>query len=62
VQYALSNPDIHTTLVGTASPDNLKKNVAWIEQPIDQELLAEVLKILKPIHNQTWPSGRPENN
>jgi L-galactose dehydrogenase len=62
MQFALSNPDVQTTLSGTANPDNLKKNVAWIEQPIDQELLSEVLEILKPIHNQTWPSGRPENN
>jgi L-galactose dehydrogenase len=62
MQYALSNPDVHTTLSGTANPDNLKKNVAWIEQPIDTQLLSEVLDILKPVHNQTWPSGRPENN
>ena len=62
MQFALANPDLHTTLSGTANPDNLKKNVMWIEQPVDQQLLSEVLEILKPIHNQTWPSGRPENN
>jgi aryl-alcohol dehydrogenase-like predicted oxidoreductase len=62
LQYALANPDVHTTLSGTASPENLKKNVTWLEQPIDQQLLAEVLEILRPIHNVTWPSGRAENN
>jgi aryl-alcohol dehydrogenase-like predicted oxidoreductase len=62
VQFALANPDIHTTLTGTANAENLKKNVAWIEQPLDTQLLNEVLEILKPIHNRTWPSGRPENN
>lgn len=62
MQFALANPDIHTTLVGTANPDNIRKNVEWITEPLDEALLGEVLEILKPIHNKTWPSGRPENN
>ena len=62
LQFALANEDIHTTLVGTANPDNLEKNVAWIEQPIDQDLLHHVQALLKPIRNETWLSGRPENN
>ena len=62
IQFSLANPDIATTLVGTASPDNIRKNVAWLEEPLDKELLDEVLAILAPIHNQTWAVGRPENN
>jgi aryl-alcohol dehydrogenase-like predicted oxidoreductase len=62
LQFALANEEIQSTLVGTASPENLKRNVAWIEEPIDQELLSEVEEILRPIKNATWPSGRPENN
>lgn len=62
MQFALANSRIHTTLVGTANPENLKKNVKWMETPIDQQLQAEVLEILKPIHNKTWIEGRPENN
>jgi L-galactose dehydrogenase len=61
LQFALANPDIHTTLVGTANPNNIRKNVAWLEAPLDQDLLAEVQSILKPVMNKTWPSGRPEN-
>jgi hypothetical protein len=38
------------------------RNVEWIDEPLNQELLAQVCEILKPIHNQTWPSGRRENN
>ena len=59
IQYSVANPAIATTLVGTASPDNLAKNVRWIQEPIDQELLGKVMNLLKPIHNQTWPSGKP---
>jgi aryl-alcohol dehydrogenase-like predicted oxidoreductase len=29
VQFSLSNPDIHTTLVGTAVPAELHKNFKW---------------------------------
>ena len=28
----------------------------------EKKVLDEVLKILAPVHNTTWPSGRPENN
>ena len=62
MQFALANPRIHSTLMGTANPENLKKNVKWMETPVDQQLLAEVLEILKPIHNRIWIEGRPENN
>lgn len=62
VQFSVQHPDIATTLVGTANPENIKKNIQWIEEPINTELLQEVLDILKPIHNKTWPIGRPENN
>jgi hypothetical protein len=29
---------------------------------MDQELYAQVCAILEPVRNQTWLSGRPENN
>jgi L-galactose dehydrogenase len=60
VQYAVLNERIPTTLVSTASTINIRKNIEWINEPIDEQLLAEVLEILKPIHNVTWVSGHPE--
>ncbi len=62
LQFSLKNPEIATTLVGTADPVNLRKNVEWIEEPVDEDLLAVVMQILNPIMNQTWIVGRPENN
>ena len=62
VQFSLSHPDIATTVVGTGSSENLKRNVAWVQAPIDRKLLAEVQDLLKPVRNMTWTSGRPENN
>jgi L-galactose dehydrogenase len=62
LQFSVADPDIATVLVGTANPKNIANNVRWINEPIDRDLLAAVLMILEPVHNTTWPSGRPENN
>jgi L-galactose dehydrogenase len=61
LQFAVHHPGIATTLVGTASPENIRKNVAAIEAPIDFELMARVLAVLQPIHNHNFTRGRPEN-
>jgi aryl-alcohol dehydrogenase-like predicted oxidoreductase len=61
MQYSVSNPAIATTLVGASEAAMIEKNARWIEEPIDEELLAEVLAIFAPIRNRTWPSGRAEN-
>jgi L-galactose dehydrogenase len=61
IQFALSHPGIATTLVGTASPDNIRKNVAYAEEAVDFELIGRVLDILRPIHNHNFTRGRPEN-
>lgn len=62
LQFSLAQTDFATTLVGIANPEQIQTNVQWMHEPIDQELLSAVQAILAPVHNQTWPSGRPENN
>ena len=62
IQFALRNPDIHTTLVGTANPDNMRRNIEWLEAPYDEELVNRVLDVLAPVRDKTWMTGRPENN
>jgi aryl-alcohol dehydrogenase-like predicted oxidoreductase len=62
LQYSIANEDLATCIVGSANPVNVRRWVEWSEQPIDQQLLAEVLAILKPIHNWFYVEGRPENN
>lgn len=61
IQFSFRHPGIATTLVGSASPQNMQRNIAWSEEPIDEALLRDVQALLQPIHNVTWPSGRPEN-
>ncbi|KYR01909.1 aldo-keto reductase [Tieghemostelium lacteum] len=62
LQYTLLNPDIQTHLVGMPCIENVKENLQTLTEPIDEILLQTVLDILSPIHNQTWPSGKFENN
>lgn len=62
VQYSTVNERIPTTLVSTANPDNIRKNAEWTDEPLNEELLSEVLAILEPIHNKSWESGRSEYN
>jgi len=62
IQFAVANDRIPTTLVGTANPHHIKRNIDCIKEPINDELLHKVLNILQPISNQIWPSGKLENN
>jgi L-galactose dehydrogenase len=61
LQFALDNPEIATTFVGITDRATLTRNLAALESPLDPEILRNVQEILSPIHNLTWPSGRPEN-
>ena len=62
LQFACANPDMATTIAGSANPDNVRKWARWIEEPINEELLQKVLQIFEPVHNESHPEGLPENN
>jgi L-galactose dehydrogenase len=61
VQFSVGNPAIATTLIGSANPANIRKNIEYALAPIDPELMAGVLAILRPIENHNFTRGRPEN-
>lgn len=62
IQFAAACPGVATTLSGAAGAEEVRRNIAWVAEPIDQDLLREVQALLQPVHNQTWLSGRAENN
>lgn len=62
VQFSLRNRDIHSTLIGTANPENMRRNVEWLDAPYDDALIEAVLEVLAPIRDKTWQTGLPENN
>src|SRR6476659_2860874 len=45
LQFSLANPDIATTVAGSANPQNIQKWAKWLAEPIDETLLREVLEI-----------------
>jgi aryl-alcohol dehydrogenase-like predicted oxidoreductase len=62
LQFSVSNPDISTTIAGSANPENIKKWARWVAEPIDQSLLAEVESIFAPVKNVGHKEGLLENN
>ncbi|HEX3355666.1 MAG TPA: aldo/keto reductase [Tepidisphaeraceae bacterium] len=61
IQFSISHPDIATTLVGTASSQNILDNIHYAEKPLDREKLVAVMDVLKPIHNFNFTRGLEEN-
>ena len=62
LQFSIAHPDITTTIAGSANPENIRRWVQWAAEPLDQQLLAEVLEIFKPVKNLGHVEGLPNNN
>ena len=62
LQFSIRNADLSTCIVGSANPKNVELWAKWAGEPVDEQLLREVLAILKPIHNWFYIEGRPDNN
>jgi L-galactose dehydrogenase len=62
LQYSIANPDITTTVAGSANPNNIRNWAKWAAEPIDEELLAEVLAIFAPVKNIGHTEGLLKNN
>src|SRR5688572_13938829 len=62
LQFSLANPDITTTIAGSANPQNIRNWAQWAAEPIDRQLLAEVQAIFKPVKNIGHTEGLAENN
>ncbi len=57
IQYAVSNPRIATTLFSSANPDNVRKNIAYAEAPIDWQLVKEVQAIIGDQMRVRWKNS-----
>ena len=54
LRFTLAHPDMHTTIVGTTSPDHLRENVATaLRGPLSAEVYAEAKRRLDAVGNTT---------
>jgi L-galactose dehydrogenase len=54
LQFASQREEIPTTLFSSASPESVRQNVVWHEQPADPTLVAEVMEVLRPVRDKDW--------
>ena len=57
VQFSVSNPRIATTLFSSANPANVLKNVEFIREPIDWDLVKEVQEIIGDQARVSWANS-----
>jgi L-galactose dehydrogenase len=62
LQFSCEHPGLATTVAGSANPANIQKWAEWLEQPIDRDLLAEVIALFAPVKDIGHLEGLPENN
>ncbi|MBP1639341.1 MAG: L-galactose dehydrogenase [Bacteroidetes bacterium] len=54
VKFSATNPRIATTLFSTTRSEAVLDNIRWVNEPLDEELLKEVQKMLEPRFRDTW--------
>lgn len=57
IQFSVSNPRIATTLFSSANPENVLKNIAYAEAPIDWDLVREVQEIIGDQRYVSWANS-----
>jgi aryl-alcohol dehydrogenase-like predicted oxidoreductase len=62
LQFSCANPDIATTIAGSANPENIRNWAKWIAEPMDEQLLCEVQEIFRPVKNLGHTEGLAKNN
>jgi|SRR5579883_2309107 len=57
MQFCYAEDRIPSTITGAAKRAELDANLRALTEPIDEQLLADVRRVLEPVRNLTWPSG-----
>jgi L-galactose dehydrogenase len=62
LRFCLDHPYVSSTLVGMSNAAEVASNLRALEERFPSALLAKVEKIVKPVKNMAWQTGRPENH
>ena len=58
IQYSTSqNPRIATTLFSSANPENVRRNIAYVNEPVDEQLVREVQQIIGDQRGVRWKNS-----
>ena len=58
IQYSRSqNPRIATTLFSSANPENVHRNIAYVNEPVDEQLVREVQQIIGGQMGVRWKNS-----
>ena len=58
IQYSTSqNPRIATTLFSSANPENVHRNIAYVNEPVDEQLVREVQQIIGGQMGVRWKNS-----
>jgi L-galactose dehydrogenase len=58
MQFCFGEPRIPSTITGTAKRSELEANLKALATPVDAELLKDVERLLEPVRDEIWASGR----
>lgn len=53
-QFSCHDSPFPTTMFSSSRTSSVARNLAWYDEPLDQELLAEVRRILEPVIDKQW--------
>lgn len=54
IQFSVANPRIASTLFSSANPDNVLKNIRYVEEPVDKALIEKVREIIGDQQRVSW--------
>ncbi len=62
LRFTMDHPYLASTLIGMPRVSEVEENLKALDFRTDPQLAAEIEKIVAPVKDLIWPSGRPENN
>jgi len=57
IQYSVNNPRIASTLFSSANPVNVKRNIEWVNQEPDMQLVEKVKEIIGDQQRVSWANS-----
>lgn len=57
MQYSVEEKRITSTLFSSTSPQNVQRNIAYVEEPAPKELVEKVREIIGPAFGLTWKNS-----